>query len=322
MGVIYYICMTFKNFNLHMKSTIFILLLLSLTSISIDVLAKNSLQLSSGKINRIENFKSEFVQTRNVDVWLPDGYSQNKKYAVVYMHDGQMLFDSTKTWNRKEWLVDEVFSSLLKDKRIKDCIVVGIWNTEKDRIAEYMPTKIWKLLPDSQAAIFSEKYCNQKGAIGDNYLKFIVEELKPFIDKKYSTLLDKENTVIMGSSMGGLISLYALCEYPEVFGNAVCMSTSWLSFIDFQLPLATLRYLGHNLPTPGNHRLYMDYGTGESSPGYEASQKFADYIIKSDGWSEEYFQSLVFENAIHDEISWGKRLYIPIEFVLRKDNKK
>lgn len=282
-----------------------------------DILAKDKANLSSGKIHRIENFKSKFVQSRNVDVWLPDDYSKKKKYAVVYMHDGQMLFDSTKTWNRKEWQVDEVFSKLLKEEKIKDCIVVGIWNTEKDRIAEYMPTKIWEQLPDSQAVVFSEKYCNGKSALGDDYLKFVVEELKPFVDKKFSTLPDKENTIILGSSMGGLISLYAICEYPEVFGKAACLSTSWLSFIDFQFPLSTINYLSKHLPSPENHQIYMDYGTGESSPGYEASQKFADYLFQAKGWSEN-IQSLVFENVIHDEISWSKRLNVPIEFLLGK----
>lgn len=301
-----------------MNTKLSIIILLALMALPNIALAKNKPQVSSGKIKRIENFKSEFVQARNVDIWLPDGYSCKKKYAVVYMHDGQMLFDSTKTWNRKEWQVDEVFSSLLKEEKIKDCIVVGIWNTEKDRIAEYMPTKIWQQLPDSQSVGFSEKYCNGKGALGDDYLKFIVEELKPYIDKKYSTLRDKANTVIMGSSMGGLISLYAICEYPEVFGKATCLSTSWLSFIDFQLPLSTIKYLGTNLPPPGNLQIYMDYGTGESSPGYIASQQFADYLIEASGWREENFQSLVFENAIHDEISWSKRLHVPLEFLLRK----
>lgn len=301
-----------------MRTRLFILFLVALTVFPNDVLAKGKPNLSSGKIERIKNFKSDYVQPRNVDVWLPEGYSKQKKYAVVYMHDGQMLFDSTKTWNRKEWQVDEVFSSLLKAKKIKDCIVVGIWNTEKDRIAEYMPTKIWELLPDSQAIVFSEKYCNHKGALGDNYLKFIVEELKPLIDKTFPTLPDKENTVIMGSSMGGLISLYAVCEYPEVFGNAVCMSTSWLSFIDSRIPLAILQYLSRNLPSPGGQRLYMDYGTGESSPGFEASQKFVDFMIRVNGWDEKFFQSLVFEGAVHDEVSWSKRLHVPVEFVLGK----
>jgi len=91
--------------------------------------------VSGGKIVRIESFKSDFIPSRNVDVWLPEGYSVSKKYAVVYMHDGQMLFDSTLTWNKKEWKVDEVLSQLIKDKKTEDCIVVAIWNNGADRIS-------------------------------------------------------------------------------------------------------------------------------------------------------------------------------------------
>lgn len=90
----------------------------------------------SGSVKRIENFKSQFVDARNVDIWLPDGYTASKKYNVVYMHDGQMLFDSTQTWNKKEWKVDEVFGQLINDKKIEACIVVAIWNNGSDRISE------------------------------------------------------------------------------------------------------------------------------------------------------------------------------------------
>lgn len=80
--------------------------------------AQNLPKIASGSIKRIENFQSNFVTVRNVDVWLPDGYDTTKKYNVVYMHDGQMLFDSTQTWNKKEWGVDETFSRLIKDRKI------------------------------------------------------------------------------------------------------------------------------------------------------------------------------------------------------------
>lgn len=285
---------------------------------SAGIQAENLPNVSSGSIKRIENFKSAFVQPRNVDIWLPDDYTPSKKYSVVYMHDGQMLFDSTQTWNRKEWQVDEVFGSLLKENKIRDCIVAGIWNTGADRIAEYMPTRMFELLPDSQAVTFSEKYCNGKGATGDAYLKFIVEELKPVIDARFSTLPDPENTLIMGSSMGALISLYAICEYPQVFGNAGCMSTAWLSFIDYRIPLAAFNYVSQNLPSPKNHRIYMDYGTGESDTGYTTTQNFIDIIFRKEGFADSNYRSCVFENAIHDEIAWSKRLNIPLQFLLKR----
>ena len=79
--------------------------------------AQNLPKVASGTIRRVENFQSKFVDARNVDIWLPEGYSPEKKYRVVYMHDAQMLFDSTQTWNQKEWKVDEVFSRLIREKK-------------------------------------------------------------------------------------------------------------------------------------------------------------------------------------------------------------
>ncbi|HRJ16216.1 MAG TPA: alpha/beta hydrolase-fold protein, partial [Saprospiraceae bacterium] len=84
--------------------------------------------VSAGRIERHEQFPSQFVSARNVDVWLPEGYSPRKKYAVLYMHDGQMLFDGAGTWNKQEWQVDEIAGKLLAEGKIRDCIVVGIWN--------------------------------------------------------------------------------------------------------------------------------------------------------------------------------------------------
>jgi len=104
------------------------------------MVAQNHPKASSGTITRIENFKSEIVAARNIDIWLPEGYNVNKKYSVAYMHDGQMLFDSTQAWNKKEWKADETFARLMNEKKIEDCIIVGIWNTGADRISEYFPT--------------------------------------------------------------------------------------------------------------------------------------------------------------------------------------
>src|SRR5271165_2111346 len=101
-----------------MKTKILTVLLILAGNIAI---AQNLPKVASGRIQRLENFPSKLVTPRNVDVWLPEGYDTNKKYSVVYMHDGQMLFDSTQTWNKKEWGVDETFSGLLNEKKITRC---------------------------------------------------------------------------------------------------------------------------------------------------------------------------------------------------------
>jgi len=295
-------------------------LIITLIFISGDLgFSQNLPKVSSGSINRIENFQSKFIAPRNVDIWLPEGYNPTKKYDVVYMHDGQMLFDSTQTWNKKEWKVDEVFSQLIKNKKIEECIVVGIWNNGADRISEYFPDKIFNMLDDKTKAKLSVKYCNGKSANGDNYLKYLVTEIKPYIDQNYSTFQDKDHTFIMGSSLGGLISIYAISEYPDIFGGAACMSTAWLSSIEpnYEIPTAVFQYLKNNLVTSCGHKLYMDYGTGESDKPYELTQSFVDLIAKGKGFSENNYLSKVFDKAEHNEIAWSKRLNVPLEFMLK-----
>src|SRR5580698_5833698 len=98
-------------------------------------------KVACGSIKRLENFSSKYVIPRNVDIWLPENYNPAKKYNVLYMHDGQALYDSTTMWNKSEWKVDETLCKLLANNQIKDCIVVGIWNTVNKRFQEYFPQK-------------------------------------------------------------------------------------------------------------------------------------------------------------------------------------
>ncbi|WP_430815846.1 alpha/beta hydrolase [Carboxylicivirga sp. RSCT41] len=278
------------------------------------------IRVSSGKVIRHELFSSDYVDARNVDVWLPDGYTADKRYAVIYMHDGQMLYDASTTWNGQEWGVDEVISRLIKSERIRDCIVVGIWNNDGKRNAEYFPQRAWEQLSNdrkqeilSKDKVLNNPAASEHGLLADNYLRFIVRELKPFIDHKYSTLNDKENTFIMGSSMGGLISVYAICEYPGVFGGSICMSTHW--------PAAdgvVLNYLESNLPNPDTHRIYFDYGTATLDALYEPYQLKVDKMMVEHGYvKNESFKTEKFEGEPHTENAWGKRLHIPLEYMLQ-----
>jgi len=282
--------------------------------------SQNLPKVSSGTITRIENFKSQFVVERNVDVWLPDGYDATKKYSVVYMHDGQMLFDSTQTWNKKEWGVDETFSRLIKEGKIDPCIIVAIWNTGSNRISEYFPNKIFAQLENKTQSTFTGKYTGGKPADGDNYLRFLATELKSYVDQHFSTYPDKDHTYMMGSSLGATISLYAINEYPEIFGGIACLSTAWLSSIEpnYEIPAATFEYLKHHLASAAGHRIYMDYGTGESDENYELTQSFVDLIVKGKGFDETNYQIKVFDKDEHNEVAWSKRLHFPVEFLLGK----
>ena len=284
-------------------------------------------QVSNGKLIHIPDFSSKYIESRNVDIWLPEDYNNQEKYAVLYMHDGQMLFDSTTTWNKQEWGVDETFHKLLNEGKIRKTIIIAIWNIPENRHADYFPEKPFKKLPKAfRDSLLNEVKRNAKTALfkkniqSDNYLKFIVKELKPYIDKNYSTLSDVSNTFIAGSSMGGLISMYAICEYPKVFGGAACLSTHWPGIFTVKnnpIPEQFLNYLKENLPDPGNHKLYFDYGTETLDALYESFQLKADKIIASKGYTSQNWLTKKFEGANHSENAWKERLDIPLLLLLR-----
>ncbi len=280
-------------------------------------------KVTSGSIERLENFPSKFVDARNVDVWLPDGYKENvgsaKRYQVLYMHDGQMLFDPTTTWNKQAWHVDVTVAQLIKEGKIPDTIVVGIWNNGKYRHTEYYPQKFLPLVTETARSEFIEKALQGKPR-ADDYLRFIVEELKPTIDRKYATRTDAASTFIMGSSMGGLISIYAMNEYPQVFGGAAGISTHWIGGLEANRELVTAAtiYLKEHLASPENHRLYMDVGTIELDANYGPTQTIINKIVQDRGYTKANAVSRIFEGEGHNERSWAKRLDVPVLFLMGK----
>ncbi|HEU4471196.1 MAG TPA: alpha/beta hydrolase-fold protein [Flavisolibacter sp.] len=273
---------------------------------------------ASGTIVRHASFPSVYVQSRHIDVWLPENYSSSRKYAVLYMQDGQMLFDSSITWNRQEWGVDETLSRLMKEGKIRDCIVVGIWNTGRTRHAEYFPQKAIQWLPEADKNTIMPLLLDTPRA--DLYLKFLVTELKPWIDSAYATYTGPGHTFIAGSSMGALISLYALISYPRVFSGAACLSTHWPGGFraNEAIPMAFNRLIREELPRSGEHRLYFDYGTATLDSLYKPYQQEIDIAVKDRGYTDKNWITKEFPGEDHSEKAWSKRLFIPLEFLLRK----
>jgi len=274
-------------------------------------------KVSFGTLESFPMFKSKYIEPRNVTVWLPNGYQRGEKCDVLYMHDGQMLFDATTTWNKQEWKVDEVMGQLIADNKIRRCIVVGIDNTS-NRLNDYFPTLCYEHVPqEKREKVDITQYK------GDEYIKFLVEEVKPFIDANYEPLTSREHTFVMGSSMGGLISLYAMCEYPDVFGGAVCMSTHLsMQFFDPNFDSKAWsegfrNYVTENLPSPNTSLLYMDRGTVELDGNYAPFQDQMDNAIKNLGWDENHFKSHVFEGHKHMETFWAERIDQPLQFILQ-----
>lgn len=305
-----------------------ILLTFCFITIATNLFSQAMPTVSKGSIVRIDHLPSKYVDKRIVDVWLPEGYNKNKKYAVLYMQDGQMLYDSTITWNKKSWNINYTISKLINENKIKEVIVVGIWNGDKKRHAEYFPQKPFENLSTAQKnkifdAVRSNNVSvfNNNAIYSDNYLKYIVQELKPYIDQQFSTYTNAKNTFIGGSSMGGLISMYAICEYPTIFGGAICMSTHWPGIFEMEsnpIPAAFLNYLSTNLPSPKNHKLYFDCGDQTLDALYPPLQNKVDSVMRIKGFSEKNWMTKYFINQDHSEPSWSGRMNIPLAFLLHQ----
>jgi predicted alpha/beta superfamily hydrolase len=265
----------------------------------------------TGTVLRYPAFHSSHVAARNVDVWLPPSYGKDptKRYPVLYMHDGQNLFDPATSYGNVDWAVDEAMTSLVEKGAVREAIVVGIWNTPKRR-EEYMP----------QRAVQGNVHMNVPGAedldatdiVSDRYLEFLVKELKPFIDTTYRTLPGRADTFVMGSSMGGLISQYAMSQYPDVFGGAGCVSTHWPAGNGIALD----DFAAH-LPDPATHKYWFDYGTATLDASYEPYQQRADAILRKGGYVEgQNWITRKFEGAEHSEKAWRLRVDQPLVFLL------
>jgi enterochelin esterase-like enzyme len=282
-------------------------------------------KVSSGKLVRHASFSSKYVTTRHVDVWLPDGYDGKMPFDVLYMHDGQMLYDSNTTWNKTDWQVDETLSTLISAKKIRPCIVVGVWNGGVTRHPDYFPQKPF----EAMSTVEKDTVTAQLQRAGrtkeifqpnsDNYLKFLVQELKPFIDSAYKTNSGQAHTFVAGSSMGGLISMYAICEYPEVFGGVACLSTHWPGVFTMEnnpVPKAFFNYLKTHLPSPGYHKIYFDYGNQTLDALYSPLQQQADAVMKARGYDAKNWKTLFFEGQDHSEKAWASRFDIPVMFLI------
>ncbi len=258
----------------------------------------------TGDIRMHRNFHSRFlVADRDIIVYLPPGYEQAKKerYPVLYLHDGQNLFDGATSFiPGMEWRVDETAQALISAREIKPLIIVGIYNAGKDRIGEYTPTV------DAEV---------KQGGRADSYGRMLVEELKPFIDSKYRTRRGARETGLGGSSLGGLVSLYLGLKYPQVFGRLAVVSPSvWW---DNKMIIRDVQALGGRLPL----RIWMDMGTKESrnpTDATAAARALRDALVAK-GWKEnsdlKYFEAV---GAEHNERAWSERVAPMLKFLYGK----
>ena len=296
--------------------TLIIYLIFYLSLFSKDLKTPSNINTNKGSIEKIYDFQSNYVDNRPIYVWLPSNFDPKKKHDLLIMHDGQNLFDGTKTWNGQEWELDEWASKLISENELSSFIIIGIHNSGKKRWSDYFPEKAYNFVTDSNYLGGVKPELN-----ADQYLKYIVNEVIPFIEEKYLKSSYDYKTIIGGSSMGGLISMYAVFEYANVFDGAICMSTHWPGAIVMEnnpLPDAIFKYMTENIPLFNKKRFYFDYGDKGLDEHYPQYSKIIDSLFLNNGYSQRNYKNLFFENHWHSEEYWAKRVQIPLKFMLNQ----
>ena len=250
-------------------------------------------QSRTGTIDSHPAFPSRIVAPRDVQVYLPPGYERetSRRYPVLYLQDGQNVFDPGAMG--MEWQVDETADALIQAGRIEPVIVVAVANTDARR-DEYTPTAV--------EATRSDGSISKVGGKANLYARFLIEELKPFIDRTYRTRRDAASTAVGGSSMGGLVSVWLALEHPNVFGNVLAVSpTVWWDDSVIVKEIAAL-------PRIAPVRFWVDIGTLEGENAVSGARRLRDALVAK-GWKRgtdlEYVEQ---EGGRHDEISWGARV--------------
>lgn len=286
----------------------------------------NGQQVSRGNLR---TYKIPFNDTcvREVAIWTPANYDPKKKYATIYMHDGQMLYDSTVTWNKKEWRVDETADSLISNGVTRPFIVVGIYNDPPNRYAEFFPQDAVDYMDTAYTNNMLKSLWNGE-LRANHYINWITKELIPFVEDRYTVSHKREDRFLIGSSMGGLISLYGLTRNPKTFGGAACLSIH-TPMINFQLMgddamrslvLPYNAYLMKELPSPKKVKLYIDRGTQTLDAYYGPYHEVLMQTLSKRGYEMgAQYMTLVWDKTAHDEVSWAKRLAVPMKFLLLKE---
>jgi enterochelin esterase-like enzyme len=281
-------------------------------------------QVEAGRVERIE-FAPEGLATRKVDVWLPPGYPDAAPYATLYMHDGQMLFDASTTWNGQAWEAERTAAALIESGALRPFIVVGIWNAGAHRYRDYLPQRVFESMPDEARArwLAAEREPEQPLFAGppaaDAYVRFLVGELRETIESRFAVSRKAEDRFLMGSSMGGLISLYALLEQPQHFGGAAALSTHWPGGFDPEddrFATAMRAYLRERLPALLEQKIWMDHGTETLDALYPPLQREVDAVFEASPLPPSQWRSREYPGTDHSERAWAARLADPLRFLL------
>jgi len=252
--------------------------------------------VSSGQLRKHEKFRSRFLRNqRDLIVYTPPGYDDQpgRRFPVLYLQDGQNLFDGATSFiPGQDWHVGQTADYGIQAGVIAPLIIVGMYNT-KARVREYTPTHVSKL----------------GGGRADRYAKFLIEEVKPFVEREYRALSGSQHTGIGGSSLGGLVSLYLGLKHSRIFGKIAALSPSvwWNQHVIHRFAKAATVD-----PRP---RIWLDIGTRESARIVQEVEKFRDVLLEK-GWQLErdlHYERV--EGAEHNEAAWAKRVGPFLQFL-------
>jgi enterochelin esterase-like enzyme len=261
---------------------------------------------------RFEGIGAGVLSNRTIDVLLPPGYHDQpgRDFPVLYMHDGQNLFDDKLSYSGQSWRAGDTASRLMQENAIEPAIICGIWNTSK-RIGEYFPQRVLEqTVSDIHDNWFTKYY--KVEVLSDAYLRLIMEDLHPLLLEKFRVSRRPKPAWLCGSSMGGLISLYGACEYAHFFAGAACLSTSW-TIVGWPV----IDYLKEKLPGPDDRRWYFDYGVEEHIGNYKHIQNEVDSLAERKGYRmNENWLTARFPGAHHSEAAWRDRLGIVLKHLM------
>jgi len=253
--------------------------------------------VSAPDLHRHEKFRSRFLRNqRDLIVYLPPCYHEQpqRRFPVLYMHDGQNLFDGATSFvPGMDWHVGHTADDFILTGAVQPLIIVGIYNVGKVRINEYTPTKAPRL----------------GGGRADRYAKFLIQEVMPFIHQEYRALPDPRLTGMGGSSLGGLLSLYLGLKHPQIFGRLAALSPSvwWNQRVIHRFATAA--------PVEPRPRIWLDIGTKEGPRIVPDVEQFRDILLQK-GWQlgkDLSYQRI--EGAEHNEAAWAQRVGPFLQFL-------
>ena len=296
----------------------FLAVLLGIFGLAVPLHAEDS-----GRLLEYDGVAAAGLPPQRLTIWLPPGYDAGEgRYPVLYMHDGHNLFDPAESNFNKIWAADKAMRAAVQSGKVEPHIIIGIWAPGTDRHRQYLPRSLYDMTAGDLRAQMDS--LTPGGVISDRYLDWIAGPLKAWVDQSFRTRPGRDDTAIVGSSMGGLMSCYAILERPEVFGRAGCVSSHWPAVDPSAIDEAQLKALwdgwfAARLGQPDGRRVWMDHGTATLDAFYAPYQQVIDARFAAAGWQKgRDWESRVYEGAEHEENAWAARLTEVFGWLLAK----